>query len=89
MKRQHAGRFRCRGRQGRGFPPDERSAHHPDFNNLGDSKSLITHPATSTHHLTDAERAAVGISPGSVRLSVGLEDAADLIEDLEQALAGV
>jgi len=59
-------------------------------NNLGDSKSLITHPATSTHQrLTDAERAAVGISPGSVRLSVGLEDAADLIEDLEQALAGV
>ena len=59
-------------------------------NNLGDSKSLITHPATSTHQrLTDAERAAVGISPGSVRLSVGLEDPADLIEDLEQALAGV
>jgi O-succinylhomoserine sulfhydrylase len=59
-------------------------------NNLGDSKSLITHPATSTHQrLSDAERAAVGISPGSVRLSVGLEDAADLIEDLEQALAGV
>ena len=59
-------------------------------NNLGDSKSLITHPATSTHQrLSDAERAAVGISPGSVRLSVGLEDAADLIEDLEQALVGV
>ena len=58
-------------------------------NNLGDSKSLITHPATSTHQrLSDAERAAVGISPGSVRLSVGLEDAADLIEDLEQALGG-
>ena len=56
-------------------------------NNLGDSKSLITHPGTSTHQrLTDAERAAVGISPGSIRLSVGLEDAADLIEDLEQAL---
>jgi O-succinylhomoserine sulfhydrylase len=59
-------------------------------NNLGDSKSLITHPATSTHQrLSDVERAAVGISPGSVRLSVGLEDPADLIEDLEQALAGV
>jgi O-succinylhomoserine sulfhydrylase len=59
-------------------------------NNLGDSKSLITHPATSTHQrLTEIERAAVGISPGSVRLSVGLEDPADLIEDLEQALAGV
>jgi O-succinylhomoserine sulfhydrylase len=58
-------------------------------NNLGDSKSLITHPATSTHQkLSDAEKAAVGISPGSLRLSVGLEDAADLIEDLGQALAG-
>lgn len=57
-------------------------------NNLGDSKSLITHPATSTHQkLSDEDKAAVGISPASIRLSVGLEDAADLIEDLDQALA--
>ena len=57
-------------------------------NNLGDSKSLITHPGTSTHQrLTEEERVRVGINPGTVRLSVGLEDADDLIEDLAQALA--
>lgn len=57
-------------------------------NNLGDAKSLITHPATTTHQrLSDAERARVGIGPGSLRLSVGLEDPHDLIADLEQALA--
>jgi O-succinylhomoserine sulfhydrylase len=56
-------------------------------NNLGDSKSLITHPATTTHQrLTDEERARVGIGPGTVRLSVGLESASDLIADLQQAL---
>jgi len=59
-------------------------------NNLGDAKSLITHPGTSTHQrLTDEERARVGIFPGTIRLSVGLEDADDLIEDLDQALAGL
>jgi O-succinylhomoserine sulfhydrylase len=56
-------------------------------NNLGDSKSLITHPATTTHmRLTVEERARLGISEGSVRLSVGLEDVADLAEDIAQAL---
>ena len=56
-------------------------------NNLGDSKSLITHPETTTHRrLTDADRARIGITGGGVRLSVGLEDADDLIEDLLQAL---
>ncbi len=59
-------------------------------NNLGDSKSLITHPGTSTHQrLTDEERARVGIFPSTIRLSVGLEDADDLIEDLCSALAGL
>jgi O-succinylhomoserine sulfhydrylase len=59
-------------------------------NNLGDAKSLITHPATTTHkNLTDAARAELGIGAGTVRLSVGLEDAGDLIEDLERALATV
>jgi O-succinylhomoserine sulfhydrylase len=59
-------------------------------NNLGDAKSLITHPATTTHQrLTDAEKQALGIDPGLVRLSVGLEDAADLIEDLDRALKAV
>lgn len=58
-------------------------------NNLGDSKSLITHPATTTHQrLTVEERARLGISDGLVRLSVGLEDAVDVIADLDQALDG-
>ena len=59
-------------------------------NNLGDSKSLATHPATTTHMRIGAEeRARLGISDGVIRLSVGLEDPADLVEDLEQALAGL
>jgi O-succinylhomoserine sulfhydrylase len=56
-------------------------------NNLGDSKSLITHPATTTHQrLSPEERGRLGISDGLLRLSVGLEDPQDLIEDLAQAL---
>ena len=56
-------------------------------NNLGDAKSLLTHPETTTHSkLAAEERAALGISPGLMRISVGLEDAEDLCEDLEQAL---
>ncbi|MSO55264.1 MAG: O-succinylhomoserine sulfhydrylase [Rhodospirillales bacterium] len=56
-------------------------------NNLGDAKSLTTHPATTTHQrLTPDERAKMGISDGMVRLSVGLEDPADIIDDLDQAL---
>ncbi|MGL5829900.1 MAG: PLP-dependent transferase, partial [Angustibacter sp.] len=57
-------------------------------NNLGDTKSLITHPATTTHRRLGPEgRAAGGITDGVVRLSVGLEDLADLRADLAQALA--
>ena len=57
-------------------------------NNLGDSKSLATHPATTTHMRIGAEeRAKLGIGDGTVRLSVGLEDVEDIIEDLAQALA--
>ena len=56
-------------------------------NNLGDSKSLATHPATTTHmRIGAAERARLGITDGVVRLSVGLEDPDDLIEDLLGAL---
>src|SRR5919108_1943414 len=59
-------------------------------NNLGDAKSLVTHPATTTHQrLTPAERAELGISDGVVRLSVGLEDVVDLVEDVLGALQGV
>lgn len=57
-------------------------------NNLGDAKSLITHPATTTHkNLTDAARAELGIDPGTLRLSVGLEDIDDLMADVDTALA--
>jgi O-succinylhomoserine sulfhydrylase len=57
-------------------------------NNLGDAKSLVTHPATTTHQrLSAAARAALGIGDGLVRLSVGLEDTEDLARDIEAALA--
>lgn len=56
-------------------------------NNLGDAKSLITHPATTTHkNLAEEARAELGINPGTLRLSLGLEDADDLIADLDRAL---
>jgi len=56
-------------------------------NNLGDAKSIATHPATTTHQrLPEAQKAELGITPGLVRLSVGLEDAGDLIADLTAAL---
>jgi O-succinylhomoserine sulfhydrylase len=59
-------------------------------NNLGDAKSLVTHPATTTHQrLSPEERARLGIGEGMIRLSVGLEDVEDLEEDLGRALAAV
>ena len=59
-------------------------------NNLGDAKSIITHPATTTHQrLTEEQRAALGISDGVLRLSVGLEDVQDLLDDLTQAIERV
>lgn len=59
-------------------------------NNLGDAKSLATHPATTTHRrLDDAGRAAIGVTEGLVRLSVGLEDEADLLADIAHALSAV
>lgn len=57
-------------------------------NNLGDSKSLMTHPATTTHQrLSVEDRAFLGLDDGMVRLSIGLEDPADVQDDLEQAFA--
>ncbi|APG47619.1 O-succinylhomoserine sulfhydrylase [Phaeobacter porticola] len=57
-------------------------------NNLGDAKSIATHPATTTHQrLSEALKDELGITPGLVRFSVGLEDAEDLIADLTQALS--
>lgn len=59
-------------------------------NNLGDSKSLACHPASTTHaNLSDEERASVEIKDGHIRLSIGLEDGDDLLDDLEQALARI
>ena len=59
-------------------------------NNLGDSKSLMTHPATTTHQrLSEEDRAALGLDDGMVRLSVGLEDPVDVREDLEQSFAAI
>lgn len=56
-------------------------------NNLGDSRSLVTHPATTTHQsLTEEARATLGIGPGLIRMSLGLEDARDLVADVLQAL---
>ncbi len=55
--------------------------------NLGDTRTIVTHPATTTHSkLTEEERNAVGISPGLIRIAVGLENANDIIADLDQAL---
>ncbi len=59
-------------------------------NNLGDAKSILTHPATTTHQrLTEEQRAALGITRGLVRMSVGIEDPADLVKDVLQALDAV
>ena len=57
-------------------------------NNLGDPRSLVTHPATTTHQRLGPEgRAAIGIGEGLLRLSLGLEDAGDLVADIERAIS--
>jgi O-acetylhomoserine (thiol)-lyase len=57
---------------------------------VADAKTCVLHPASATHRqMNDAELAAAGVSPDLVRLSVGIEDAEDLIADLEKALARV
>jgi O-acetylhomoserine (thiol)-lyase len=58
--------------------------------NIGDTRSLIIHPASTTHRqLTDAQKVTAGAGPDTVRLSIGIEDKEDIIADLEQALAAV
>ncbi|WP_322891324.1 MULTISPECIES: O-succinylhomoserine sulfhydrylase [unclassified Yoonia] len=58
-------------------------------NNLGDAKSIVTHPATTTHQRLDAEtKIALGITLGLIRCSIGLEDADDLLRDLRAAISG-
>ncbi|MGO2745295.1 PLP-dependent transferase [Microbacterium sp.] len=57
---------------------------------MGDARSLVAHPASMTHsHLNAAQRTAAGISLNTIRLSAGLEDPADLIADLDRALARI
>ena len=59
-------------------------------NNLGDAKTIVTHPATTTHQrLPDDQKVSLGITPGLVRVSVGIEDIGDLQDDMMQALAAV
>ncbi len=56
--------------------------------NIGDTRSLIIHPASTTHRqLSDAQKAQAGAGPDVVRLSIGIEEPEDIIADLEQALA--
>lgn len=58
--------------------------------NIGDTRSLVIHPASTTHkQLTDEQRIGAGAGPDVVRLSIGIEDVKDIIADLEQALAKV
>jgi O-acetylhomoserine (thiol)-lyase len=55
--------------------------------NIGDAKSLVIHPASTTHQqLTEEEQCATGVTPDFIRLSIGIEDAADIIADIDQAL---
>lgn len=59
-------------------------------NNLGDAKSIATHPGTTTHQrLSDEQRDALGITPGLIRISIGIEDTADLVRDFSAALDGL
>jgi len=59
-------------------------------NNLGDAKSIATHPATTTHkNLSEDERASINITPGLVRISLGIEDGSDLVADIVSALSAV
>ena len=56
--------------------------------NIGDARSLAIHPATTTHsQLNEAEQAASGVTPGYIRLSIGIEHIDDILADLEQALS--
>jgi O-succinylhomoserine sulfhydrylase len=80
--------FRTGSGQSRAFEVVNRLQLIAKANNLGDTKSLITHPATTTHQRFDsAQREVLGIPDDLLRLSVGLEDPLDLLEDLDQALA--
>ena len=60
---------------------------HSLLANIGDAKSLVIHPASTTHsQLSEEEQASTGVTPGLIRLSVGIEDIRDIIADIDQAL---
>ncbi len=80
--------FRTGGGRARAFAVLDRLRLIAISNNLGDAKSLATHPASTTHsRIPEAERLAMGITEDLIRISVGLEEAEDLIADLDRALA--
>ncbi|HNB95290.1 MAG TPA: PLP-dependent transferase, partial [Microthrixaceae bacterium] len=61
---------------------------HSHVANMGDVRSLVVHPASTTHsQLTDDQQRSAGVDPGLVRLSVGIEDVADIIADLDRGFA--
>ena len=78
--------FDLKGSRGQGRAFIEALKLFSHLANVGDCRSLVIHPASTTHfRMDDAALAAAGITPGTIRLSIGLEDAADLIEDLKRA----
>ncbi len=79
--------FELKGGKAAAFRTGDNLAIIVTSNNLGDAKSIIAHPATTTHQrFEESVRQEMGITAGLLRLSVGLEDADDLIADLEYAL---
>jgi len=77
-----------------GSPPDKKIIESlqlfSHLANVGDAKSLAIHLASTTHsQLNSEQQVAGGITPGLIRLSIGIENTGDIIDDLEQALAGV
>ena len=79
--------FKVKGEQERAFRFIDALEMILYTSNLGDSRSIATHPASTTHSkLKEDERLALGIAPGTIRLSIGLEDQEDIIQDILQAL---
>jgi O-acetylhomoserine (thiol)-lyase len=79
--------FDLRGGRGQGRAFIEALKIFSHLANVGDARSLVIHPATTTHfRMDDAALAQAGIGPGTIRLSIGLEEADDLIDDLRRAL---
>jgi len=79
--------FGIRGGQAAGVRFIENAQFLSHLANVGDAKTLVIHPASTTHRqLTEEEQAAAGVSPDMVRLSVGLETLEDILWDIDQAL---